>query len=222
MDSIVAFKNVAFQPDETPLLKDASFEIYANEMVRVEGPSGSGKSTLLKLIATLIPRDEGQILLQGTPIEDVDYQYYRQTVSYVAQNPHLFGETVRDNFELVFQAHDDAAFDEELVLNYMADFGLGNIDLDHSIHKISGGEKQRIGLIRHLIFPPKVLLLDEITSSLDADNREKVWDNILNYKEKHQVSILWVSHLQDGSITPDRLFHIQDSKLTVEKRELNG
>lgn len=178
MDSIVVFENVTFKPGEESLLEDISFQIKANEMIRVEGPSGSGKSTLLRLISSLIPRTSGDIIYKDQILEEVNYQTYRKSISYVSQNPHLFGRTIRDNFELVFEAH-DKAFDEKTILDYMAEFGLAHIDLDKSIHKISGGEKQRIGLIRHLIFPPAVLLLDEITSSLDEDNRHKVWDNLL-------------------------------------------
>lgn len=215
MDSIVVFENVTFKPGEESLLEDISFQIKANEMIRVEGPSGSGKSTLLRLISSLIPRTSGDIIYKDQILEEVNYQTYRKSISYVSQNPHLFGRTIRDNFELVFEAH-DKAFDEKIILDYMAEFGLAHIDLDKSIHKISGGEKQRIGLIRHLIFPPAVLLLDEITSSLDEDNRHKVWNNLLAYKQKHQVSIMWVSHIQDDAVLPDRIFKIQDHTLSIE------
>ncbi len=216
MDSIVEFKKVAFQPGEDRLLENLSFQIFENEMIRVEGASGSGKSTLLRLISSLIPRTDGEITYKGQRLEDVDYQTYRKSISYVAQNPHLFGQTIRDNFELVYEAH-DKEFDEQLILDYMAQFGLDHIDLDKSIHKISGGEKQRVGLIRHLIFPPSVLLLDEITSSLDEGNRNKVWENLLAYKEKHQTTIMWVSHIQDDAVLPDRLFKIQDRQLNIER-----
>lgn len=220
MQAIVKFDQVTFQPGDTALLKDISFSIYANEMIRVEGPSGSGKSTLLRLIAALIPRNSGEINYLDQPLEEVAYQTYRQNISYVAQNPLLFGETIRDNFELVYEAH-DKDFDENPVLSYMKDFGLSHIALDKSIHKISGGEKQRIGLIRHLLFPPKVLLLDEITSSLDEDNRELVWQILLDYKEKHGVTILWISHIQDGSLQPNRVFHIANQEMIIEERGLN-
>ncbi|MEY8370440.1 ATP-binding cassette domain-containing protein [Aerococcaceae bacterium 50-4] len=217
MDAIINFDQVTFKPSEQTLLNDLSFAIYANEMIRIEGPSGSGKSTLLRLISALIARSGGQITYLNHPLEETTYQEYRQNISYVSQNPHLFGHTIRDNFALVFEAHNQP-FDEKIVLDYMADFGLSHIELDKSIYKISGGEKQRIGLIRHLIFPPKVLLLDEVTSSLDEDNRTLVWDILLNYKEKHGVTIIWVSHIQDGSISPDRVFHIANQALTIEER----
>jgi putative ABC transport system ATP-binding protein len=221
MEAIVKFEQVAFKPGEDFLLEDLSFAIYPNEMIRIEGPSGSGKSTLLKLIAALIPRSTGEINYLNQPLKKVDYQEYRKNISYVAQNPHLFGQTIRDNFSLVFESHDQS-FDESLVLTYMEAFGLGHIDLDKSINKISGGEKQRIGLIRHLIFPPKVLLLDEITSSLDKDNRALVWEILLNYKDNHGVTIIWVSHIQDGTNTPDRIFNIANQEMTVEERATNG
>ncbi|OYQ67898.1 ATP-binding cassette domain-containing protein [Aerococcus sp. 1KP-2016] len=220
MTSVVTFDNVSFKPNEEALLSDVSFEIEQDEMIRIEGPSGSGKSTLLKLISSLIPRTTGQILFEGKSIEAVGYQEYRKAVSYVAQNPHLFGQTIRDNFELVFEAH-DADFDEAKVLTFMKQFGLSHIELDKSIHKISGGEKQRVGLIRHLLFPPKVLLLDEITSSLDEENRHRVWEILLDYKQQHKVSILWVSHIEDNDIFPDRIFQIKNRALTIEKGAAN-
>ncbi|RPA57032.1 ATP-binding cassette domain-containing protein [Aerococcus agrisoli] len=220
MTAVVTFNNVTFKPGEDALLNDVSFEIGQNEMIRIEGPSGSGKSTLLKLISSLIPRTSGDILFEGKTIEEVGYQDYRKAVSYVAQNPHLFGQTIRDNFELVFAAH-ETDFDEAQVLNFMNQFGLSHIELDKSIHKISGGEKQRVGLIRHLLFPPKVLLLDEITSSLDEENRNRVWEILLEYKKQHKVTILWVSHIEDNEIFPDRIFKINNRALTIEKGEAN-
>lgn len=220
MEGIVTFNQVTFKPGEEYLLKDMSFTIYPEEMIRIEGPSGSGKSTLLRLIAALIPKSSGDIIYLNQPLAQVSYQEYRQNISYVAQNPHLFGKTIRDNFELVFEAHEQA-FDEDLVLNYMRDFGLSHIGLDKSIHKISGGEKQRVGLIRHLIFPPKVLLLDEITSSLDEDNRELVWNILMDYKAKHKITIIWVSHIQDGSIKPTRIVHISQQQISIEECSRN-
>ncbi|MGY0837313.1 ABC transporter ATP-binding protein [Aerococcus urinaeequi] len=220
MEGIVTFNQVTFKPGEDYLLKDMSFTIYPEEMIRIEGASGSGKSTLLRLIAALIPSSSGDITYLNQPLTKVSYQEYRQNISYVAQNPHLFGETIRDNFELVFKAREQD-FDEELVLNYMKDFGLAHIGLDKSIHKISGGEKQRVGLIRHLIFPPKVLLLDEITSSLDEDNRALVWKILMDYKAEHKITVIWVSHIEDGSISPNRIVHISQQQISIEECSRN-
>ena len=219
MNTILNVKNLSFEPDNKSIIKDATFDIYEDELIRIEGPSGSGKSTLLKLIASLLPKDSGEIFLQGQSIDEIHYQDYRKNVSYVAQNPHLFGKTVRDNFDLVFEAH-EASFDESLITDYMNQLGLSHISLDQSIHKVSGGERQRIGLIRNLIFPPKILLLDEVTSSLDAENRKQVWTQILAYKEKHPLTILWVTHIDEYSVEPHRVFHIEDANLTATKGDL--
>src|SRR5699024_12815172 len=102
MQAIVKFNQVTFQPGDTALLKDISFSIYANEMIRVEGPSGSGKSTLLRLIAALIPRNSGEINYLDQPLEEVAYQTYRQNISSVSETSLLLGETLHVNFIVVY------------------------------------------------------------------------------------------------------------------------
>lgn len=182
----------AFDQDK-PLLKQANLQIEAGQHTCLVGESGTGKSTVLKILANLLSLDQGQVFFQDKPVDDYDYSDYRRQVSYVMQNPSLFGKTVRDN--LAFPASiRDLEFAEAEALSYMERFHLRGISLDQPVAELSGGEAQRVGLIRNLLYPPRVLLLDEVTASLDQSNAENVWQQLLPLAEAQDMTLVWVSH----------------------------
>ena len=126
-------------------------------------------------------------------IASLSPESYRQQVSYCVQTPVLFGDTVFDNLIFPWQIRNKTPEPEKFI-DDLARFGLAKETLTKSIGELSGGEKQRVSLIRNLQFLPKVLLLDEITSALDDANKRNVNEIIHRYAREQNIAVLWVTH----------------------------
>lgn len=193
---LLQINNVGYQVGTTKILNNISFDLHPGEFKLITGPSGCGKSTLLKIIASLLSPNSGEIRFGGEDIATLNPEHYRQQVSYCAQTPALFGDTVYDNlifpWQIRNQRQDPGAF-----LADLARFQLPESILAKNINALSGGEKQRISLIRNLQFLPQVLLLDEITSALDESNKRNVNEIIHHYARDKQIGVLWVTHDKD-------------------------
>lgn len=217
MAELLRFNKVSFEVNNQKILHNINFTINQGELVSISGPSGSGKSTILKLISHLISSTTGQIIYHNQAIETLPYAAYRRDVSYCFQSPQLFGETVRDNFVFPAQIRDEE-LNEEQAINLLAEMQLNYIDLDKEINSLSGGEKQRIALIRNLLYPPKVLLLDEITASLDNETSQVIWHWLLEQAKKHDVTLIWVSHKQAEIEMANHFMTINQGKISSDKR----
>ena len=192
-NAILRLDNVGFQADGVTILNEMSFQLRAGEFKLITGPSGCGKSTLLKIIASLLSPTAGSIFFAGKNINDLTPETYRQQVSYCAQTPALFGDSVYDNLIFPWQIRQKQPDPKALVAD-LARFGLAKNTLEKSINELSGGEKQRVSLIRNLQFLPQVLLLDEITSALDESNKKNVNEIIHRYTTEKNIAVLWVTH----------------------------
>lgn len=192
-NAILRLDNVGFQADGVTILNEMSFQLRAGEFKLITGPSGCGKSTLLKIIASLLSPTAGSIFFAGKNINDLTPETYRQQVSYCAQTPALFGDSVYDNLVFPWQIRHQQPDPNALVADLLR-FGLAENTLEKSINEFSGGEKQRVSLIRNLQFLPQVLLLDEITSALDESNKKNVNEIIHRYTTEKNIAVLWVTH----------------------------
>ncbi|HDX8863070.1 iron ABC transporter ATP-binding protein FetA [Klebsiella michiganensis] len=192
-NAILRLDNVGFQADGVTILNEMSFQLRAGEFKLITGPSGCGKSTLLKIIASLLSPTAGSIFFAGKNINDLTPETYRQQVSYCAQTPALFGDSVYDNLIFPWQIRHQQPDPNALVADLLR-FGLAENTLEKSINELSGGEKQRVSLIRNLQFLPQVLLLDEITSALDESNKKNVNEIIHRYATEKNIAVLWVTH----------------------------
>lgn len=191
--SILELDDIHYQIDGTVILDSVSFSLQPGEFKLITGPSGCGKSTLLKIISSLLSPTRGRILFAGKNIDDIPPEEYRKQVSYCFQTPALFGDTVYDNLALPYQIR-KVKPDEQKLVQDLQRFSLAPDMLKKSINELSGGEKQRVSLIRNLQFLPKVLLLDEITSALDEENKARVNALIQQYVKQQKMAVLWVTH----------------------------
>ena len=198
----LAVRDVSYSLAEKTLLAPVSFTLQANEFAWLTGPSGSGKTTLLKIIASLLTPTAGSIALRGEEIGALAPEAYRKQVSYCFQTPQLFGNTVYDNLAFPWQIRQQPP-EKQVLQQSLAQLGLAPEMLEQNIAELSGGERQRVALLRHLQFPPALLLLDEVTSALDAENKARVKQFIRQMAQQHGMSVLWISHdrqeTQDGS-----------------------
>lgn len=189
--AILKLQNVAYQVGQKQILQNISFKIEDGAFLTLIGPSGAGKSTILKLIANLISPTSGKIFFREKDIMTIDPVTYRRSVSYCFQQPSLFGEKVADNLSFPYEIRKQAV-DRERILR---DVSLEADYLDKDITSLSGGEKQRIALIRNLIFLPKVLLLDEVTTGLDGDNKAII-HQLIERVHQQGVTVIQVTHDQ--------------------------
>uniref|UniRef100_UPI00359F68E4 ABC transporter ATP-binding protein n=1 Tax=Jeotgalibaca porci TaxID=1868793 RepID=UPI00359F68E4 len=208
MNSILEVKHLSFSVGEKEILKDISFKIQKGDFLTIKGPSGSGKSTLLKLLAAIMNPSTGEIIYKGKPLSEYEITDYRKEVSYSFQNAALFGTTVADNLMFPYEIRNEP-FDRDRAIALLDKVMLSEQYLDQKITELSGGEKQRVALIRNVLFTPEVLLLDEVTSALDAENRKVISDAILRLNRENKITVLWVTHNTD---------EINDAAKTIEMK----
>lgn len=207
-NALLQIADVGFRVANNTILQHVNLSLSPGEFKLITGPSGCGKSTLLKLVASLLSPTEGAILFEGKDIATLSPEEYRQQVSYCVQTPSLFGDTVYDNLIFPWQIRSKTPEPEAFIAD-LTRFGLSEETLTKSIHELSGGEKQRVSLIRNLQFLPKVLLLDEITSALDDANKRNVNDIIHRYAREQNIAVLWVTHDANEITHADDVIRLQ-------------
>lgn len=181
----VEFRNVDFAYNaQTPVLRNLSFVMKPGEVVAVVGPSGAGKSTISDLIPRFYDPESGAILIDGHDLRGVTIHSLRSQIGIVPQETMLFGGTIRDNIaygnpdatdDMIINAahaanaHDFISDEAQMPLGYETVVGQRGVQL-------SGGQRQRIAIARALLKNPRVLILDEATSSLDTQSEQLVQD----------------------------------------------
>ncbi len=191
------FNEVSFRYPAKPemVFSDVTFELQKQEKMLILGATGAGKSTVTKLILGLIQPSQGTIRYNGIDINDINIASLRDVVAYVPQEPALFSGTIRENIMLARPEASDADYKRAVDTAQLQ----GEIALfpDHDETKVgqrglevSGGQKQRITIARALIKKPRLLILDDITASLDAENEEKLWNALqINYPDTSAIVI---------------------------------
>lgn len=186
------FENVSLIEEEKAIIKNISLSVEENDFISVVGPSGGGKSTFLKLCAHLISPSSGSIFFNGKNLTEYNPVELRKDIVYCFQTPYLFGSTVMDNLVFPFSIRNKKP-DLDRIYELLSLFNLDKEFIHNQVKNLSGGEKQRISLIRSIIFKPQILLLDETTSALDAENSAIV-ESVINGLNQQGVTIIWVTH----------------------------
>lgn len=216
-NELLVLEGIHYQIDEQVILDAVSFTLKPGEFKLITGPSGCGKSTLLKIVSSLLSPTRGNITFNGKNIDDVAPEEYRKQVSYCFQTPALFGDTVYDNLALPYQIR-KLKPDEKRMCQDLAQLALPDSMLKKGINELSGGEKQRISLIRNLQFMPKVLLLDEVTSALDEDNKRNVNELIHHLVAEQGLGVLWVTHDKDEIAHADEVITLPVNRVNSQEK----
>ncbi|CAK1242820.1 ABC-type multidrug transport system [Fructobacillus fructosus] len=174
---------------ENAVLHDLSFTLPAGQTLGVVGSTGSGKSTLALLLARLYQADAGQITVDGHAIEEIASSDWHQSVAIVMQKPVLFSGTIASNLKMGKEDASPEEMAEAVDAAQAADFVDAYPDgLEHEIAErsanLSGGQKQRLSLARALVKKPRLLILDDATSALDARSERRVQDVLANDFQK--------------------------------------
>jgi len=212
----VKFDDVTFSYEEgIPVLNGLTFEVRAGQKVAFVGHSGAGKSTIVNLLLRLYDPTKGRVLVDGIDLRDVRMESYQRQVGLVFQETYLFGGTIRDNI-LFGNSH---ATEEDLMwvirqadLEEFVTSLPDGLDTDLSEGSaLSGGQKQRLGIARAMIRKPKLLILDEPTSSLDIDTEQRV-QATLNKVMKGRTTFI-ISHRLPTVMDADVIFAMDDGRI---------
>ena len=194
----IEFKNVSFAySKDAKVLKDVSFTAKQGEVTALVGISGSGKTSVLRLISRLYDYDTGSILIDGKDIKNISTESLFKNVSIVFQDVTLFNTSIMENIRLGRESATDEEVKEAAVLANCTDFieklpdGFNTL-IGENGAELSGGERQRISIARAFLKDAPVLILDEISASLDVDNEKKIQDS-LNKLIKDKTVII-ISH----------------------------
>ena len=197
---------------ETPALSHISFQLMPGEFLAIVGPSGCGKSTLLNLICGLLRPEQGQILLDGTPVTSGDCR-----IGYMLQKDHLLEwRTIYKNVLLGLEIRRELTAEKLAYVNQLlSDYGLDKFRSAHP-SELSGGMRQRAALIRTLVLKPDIMLLDEPFSALDYQTRLNVSDDIGQIIKKEKKTAILVTHdLAEAVSLADRILVLTSRPATI-------
>ncbi len=220
----IEFENVSFRyyaNSEKNVLEDISFSVNPGEILGIIGPTGSGKSTIAKLINLDFKSQYGLIKIDGNDIREIDTLSLRNNISHVYQKPALLSGTIKSN--LLFAKPD--ATDEEIInasknacaYEYISRFKEG---FDHKVEQkgvnLSGGQKQRLSIAQGIIRRPKILILDDSTSALDAKTEALVRSNIRKEFKEEKITTVIVAQKISSIIDADKILVIEHGKIIAQ------
>ena len=219
-DSCVEFRDVHFSYEENKeILKGVNFTVPKGKMYAIVGTSGAGKSTIIGMIPRLYDAIDGEVKVAGVNVKDYDLSYLRTNIGIVTQDTYLFNGTILEN---LLYAKPDATKEEienACKVANIYDFIMGLPDKFETIVgnrglKLSGGEKQRVSIARVVLKNPKILILDEATSSLDSISENLISD-ALNKIMIGRTSIV-IAHRLSTVIAADKIMVIEKGIITAE------
>jgi len=214
----VVVEHVSRAYGDALVLDDVSFAVAPGDLVALTGPSGSGKTTLLQLIGSLDRPTRGSIRVDQTVVETLrrPARFRRDVVGFVFQLHHLLPSlTVRQNVELpLIAAHVPRHERNQRAIEVLDEVGLADYGARFP-SDLSGGERQRVALARALAGRPTLLLADEPTGALDSVASDRIWNLLLEIRERRGTTIIVASH--DGTLLEhaDRELTLGDGRLVI-------
>jgi ATP-binding cassette subfamily B protein len=217
----IEFRNVTFRYSDTGItaLKNISFTIEKGNTVAILGKTGSGKSTILDLVARLYDVTSGEILIDDTPLKQLNIDSLRQAIGAVPQDAFLFSDSIKNNIkfgkenatdEEVVEAAKDAAVHQN-IMGFSKSYGtvLGERGIT-----LSGGQKQRVSIARALIKNPQIYLFDDCLSAVDTETEEEILNNLKQASQDKTTLI--VSHRVSSAKNADKVLVLKDGELLQE------
>ena len=212
----VKFHNMTFgYESHKPVLKDINLHVQPGEMIGLVGHSGAGKSTLINLICRFYTPDAGRLEVDGEDIKQIDLKDLRRQIGVVLQDPYLFSGTIAEN---IAYAHPDAAIEDIIAAakaanahEFIVKFPDGyDTEVGERGGSLSGGERQRISIARAILHNPRILILDEATSSVDVETEKKIQQAIDRLVQNRTTFA--IAHRLSTLRNADRLFVIEKGK----------
>ena len=204
------------------VLKGINFSVSEGELVAIMGSSGSGKSTLLNIIGMLDEADEGEYVLDGIPIKNLNEtkaaNYRNKFLGFIFQSFNLINyKTALENVALpLYYQKMPRKQRQEKALKYLEQVGLNEWS-HHLPSELSGGQKQRVAIARAMVAEPKVLLADELTGALDSTTSYEVMELIQKINDQGNT-ILVVTHEPDIAQMCKRIVHLKDGVIVKDEK----
>jgi len=213
----IEFKNVTFSYEKgKPALKDVSFKIRPGELIGLVGKSGSGKSTLLSLLCRFYQVEEGTITVDGIPVDKIKLDDLRGNIGIVLQDPFLFGTSIYENIHYSRATSDYPDVIASARAANAHEFIMGKNDgydtrIGERGNRLSGGEKQRLAIARAILHNPRIMILDEATSSVDSETEAKIQE-ALTRLAKNRTTLV-AAHRLSTLRNAHRIFVMDEGKL---------
>jgi len=217
----IEFKGVGHRYDDRLAIENISFTARSGEMTAIVGPSGSGKTTILRLIARLYEHEQGSIAIAGRDVRDWPLDEMLAQIAVVFQEVFLFSATVRDNLRLARAQATNEEIEAAAIKARAHDFICAlpqgyDTELGENGVRLSGGERQRLSIARALLKDAPILLLDEATASLDAENESLIRQALYDLCQNRTV--LMICHNLHGAMAADQILLLQEGKLIARGR----
>lgn len=212
-------RNLSFAFGSTPVLQNVSMDIPARQITVIIGASGAGKTTLTDLLLGLYQPDEGSILIDSVPLDEIDLQAWRSMVGYVPQELMLFHDTILDNITLgdksISTEQAKTALQRAGAWDFVAALpkGIMTVAGERGL-ALSGGQRQRIALARALVHNPPFLILDEVTSGLDTETEAEICDNMRRLAKS--LTIVALSHRAAWVDIADQVCELNPEEFELE------
>ena len=216
----IEFKNVSFKYYDDENVKNTlshiNFKIRRGERLGIIGSTGSGKTTLINLLGRLIDPTEGEILFDGEDIKNFDLHALRANFGFVPQKNILFTGTIASNLRLGNPDADEALLDKVTkaasIYDYIEESDEGyELEVQQGGHNFSGGQRQRLCIARALAINPKVLILDDSTSALDAETEKQVMESI--DKEFKDMTLISIAQKISSVASMDRIIVLNEGEI---------
>jgi len=219
-NSNIEFKNVSFRyPDSSEdIIKDISFEVEKNKKVAIVGSSGSGKTTVANLLALLYTPTTGGIFIDGVNLNEINSGDYLKSLGYIGQETFVYHDSIKENIRFGMECDDEDIIcaaklaDAHNFIMATKD-GYNTVIGDQGI-KLSGGQRQRIAIARIILREPKILLMDEATSSLDNISEKKIMESVNLLSEN--MTVITIAHRLSTIQDADMIF-VMKNGVVVEK-----
>ncbi len=218
----IEFRNVSFRYDKDApenVLKNISFKLQPGEKVAIIGPTGAGKSTIINLLVGLYQPDEGEILIDGEDVGQFSKADLRKRIGFVLQTPFLFSTTVKENITYAnpqAEAHEIENSAQVAQVHKIEDVlsnGYETVIGENGV-TLSGGQKQRVSLARTLVAMPDILILDDVTSAVDAETEHAIFDALAEPMSRKTTII--ISHRITSIQQADRILVLENGRIVQE------
>jgi len=218
----IEFKEVSFKYNKNtqgPILKSVNLTIEGGKMTALVGHSGAGKSTIMNLIPRFYDRIDGDIIIDGSSIYKAKIKSLRKNISLVSQDTTLFDDTIKNNIAYANQNVKEQDIFEAAKLSFAEEFINKLPDRYDTIIgengvRLSGGEKQRLSIARAMLKDSKIILLDEATSSLDAETENKI-QKAINFLIKDRTTLV-IAHRLSTILNSDKIYVVDNGSIVDE------